>query len=803
MIRPTFYVSTALGLACAAPALAASQDPQQPGEQLAPDAAAQPVTKPADNSDIIVTATRRNQRVEDIPYNISAVSGAEIEARGIVDASELLRTVPGIAVVDRGYRNSSTFSGITIRGLNVDSAALGDYSVSAVSTVSTYVDDTPVFSNFILNDVDRVEILRGPQGTLYGSGSLGGTVRYIMREPDPREVSGRVGGTVSTTKGSGGLSYRADGVLNIPLGSNAAFRVSAAYIDQAGVIDYVNLYRLDGSGIPVAPNGILDDAAEYYSKKDADTAKIKYLRAAVLVEPTDALTLKLSYMHQDDKTRARRAQTPSSSKDGWGRNYKKYENGSIQLEPSDRTIDLGALEATLDLGFATLTSSTSYYDHEGDSISENTGFYAQNGWLMDYYYNYPRPMASAARGYGDKAFIQELRLVSTPGRRFDYILGLFYQNQDLLSTQTSYLRGFKRWWDAATVFDSAVTGDIDFDYRRDEKFRQVAAFGELTWHVTDRAQITGGLRWFKNKSTNDTHIALPLYAGLAAPTDVTFKGNEDDFIFKLNGSWDFAENSMVYATVSEGYRRGGSNAVPLTGFFREDPAWLTYGPDTVTNYEIGVKGRAGIFRYNAALFNMDWDNIQLNTSTTNWSFFVVQNGKEARTRGLELEVLAQATPDLQIGLGYTYVDAELTEDLVAPTAVRRVIALKGERLPATSKHFVNANVAYSRLIAPDLTWNARLNWMYRSSVENAFATRRLNNEAKLDGFSIVDVATGLAYGPFEATLFVRNLLNSEGITAVFTEAYMGTSPVQNYFGSGAKEQIATPRTLGLTLAYRY
>ena len=134
----------------------------------------------------------------------------------------------------------------------------------------------------------------------------------------------------------------------------------------------------------------------------------------------------------------------------------------------------------IDLGFATLTSSTSYYDHSGDSTSENTGFYAQAGFLYFYYY-YPRPMASAVRTWSDKAFIQELRLVSDTGGAVDWVAGLWYQDQDLFSTQDSYLRGYKRWWDTvAPGAQDAVTGDRDFIYRRDESFEDRAIYGELT-----------------------------------------------------------------------------------------------------------------------------------------------------------------------------------------------------------------------------------------------------------------------------------------------------------------------------------
>jgi iron complex outermembrane recepter protein len=141
--------------------------------------------------EIIVTAARREQSILDVPYNISAVSGAEIAAAHVTDSAELMRAIPGVAVVDRGYRNSGVINGIMIRGLNVDGAALGDYALNTVPTVSTYINDTPIYANFILKDIERVEVLRGPQGTLYGSGSLGGTVRYIMNAPDPGGLRGQ------------------------------------------------------------------------------------------------------------------------------------------------------------------------------------------------------------------------------------------------------------------------------------------------------------------------------------------------------------------------------------------------------------------------------------------------------------------------------------------------------------------------------------------------------------------------------------------------------------------------------------
>ena len=263
--------------------------------------------------------------------------------------------------------------------------------------------------------------------------------------------------------------------------------------------------------------------------------------------------------------------------------------------PRRRDALLGALEMNLDLGFATLTSSTSYYDHSGDSTSENTGFYAQAGFLS-FYYNYPRPMASAVRTWSDRSLIEELRLVSDTGDKFDYVVGLWYQDQNRDAGQDSFLRGFKRWW-ATPIFapelEDVVTGDQDFYYRFEDDFTETAVYGELTWHITDRVDLTGGLRWFDNDSNSHSVINLPLYASLDDQTSATLQDERGRHaLFKGNVAIHVSDDDLVYLTYSEGYRRGGANAVPTTGFFAESPAWLTYTSDTVENYEIGIKGPA-------------------------------------------------------------------------------------------------------------------------------------------------------------------------------------------------------------------
>jgi iron complex outermembrane recepter protein len=191
---------------------------------------------------IEVTANRRVQSIQEVPYNISAVSGDDLQSGNIVDASEMMRNVAGITVVDRGYRNSGAVNGVIIRGINVDGGANGDVALSAVPTVASYVNDTPIYANFILKDIQMVEVLRGPQGTLYGSGSLAGTVKYRMNQPETDEFYGSAGMSFGQTKGSAGNNLNLDVMVNVPLTDKLAFRANLGKIDNDGIVDYTTLY---------------------------------------------------------------------------------------------------------------------------------------------------------------------------------------------------------------------------------------------------------------------------------------------------------------------------------------------------------------------------------------------------------------------------------------------------------------------------------------------------------------------------------------------------------------------------------
>jgi outer membrane receptor protein involved in Fe transport len=803
---------TALGAICACPAAAQSDSA---GVQAADSGQGNKAETKIEQ--VVVTALRREQTILDVPYNISSVSGDTIETQHVLDAAELMRSIPGVSTVDRGDRNANVVSGIRIRGLNVDSSALGDYAVSAAATVSTYVNDTPIFANFLLSDIDRVEVLRGPQGTLYGSGALGGTVRYIARAPVLGEFGGYASASVDNVNRSDSVGVSGTLTLNIPLGDKLALRVTGTRNYYPGVTDYVSLYKLDANGVPVAPSGVLSNAATYTSKKDADFAHQWYGRAELLWKPTSNFNVTLSVMGQSDGFGGRRG--TSLGTDGNGVPYKDSQIGAAQLEPSTRDVMLTSLEANLDLGFATLTSSSSYYDNHGNITSENTGFYAQNSWLAYFYYNYPRPMASAVRKYGDKAFIQELRLVSEAGGAFDYVIGAYFQNQQLLSTQDSFLRGFRAWWDVAySAYASAAVDEQDYLYRQHENFRDAALYGELTYHVTDTLDVTGGVRYFSDKSTTHVYQQTALLLWYRDTSNSVGSTSVSKALFKGNVSWKFAPDDLLYATVSQGYRRGGSNGTPTTGYFAESAAWLTYKPDTDLNYEIGVKGVLGSIYYNADIFWVDWRNPQINTSTTYWGFFAVQNGSKATTKGIEAQISGYLGDSFHYGLGYTYTEATLGADLWSADSVYKINS-KGATLPGAPKHMLNVSADYSIPVGDGSKLTLHADGFYQSSTQDTIFSNTVGlntvtvppnpyyHQPKyyypMSGFSVWNASASYPMGDWLATFWVKNVFDARAITGVYTPAYMGTAPGQNYYGNGSKALTALPRTIGLTVNYNF
>jgi outer membrane receptor protein involved in Fe transport len=332
----------------------------------------------------------------------------------------------------------------------------------------------------------------------------------------------------------------------------------------------------------------------------------------------------------------------------------------------------------------------------------------------------------------------------------------------------------------------------------------MSVYGEVTWHASDSLHITGGIRWFDNELSNVTAWSFPLFVGVDVPFVPYPTQQEDDVQLKLNVAYDLGEDTMGYFTYSEGFRRGGSNAIPATGYFAEpNPTSVdAYYADTVQNYEIGIKGTTDRIRYSADIYFIDWKDPQLNTATAFWSFFMAQNGTSAETRGYELEAQFALTDGLDLNLGYGYAKGELTADLLAPQ-FGNVIATKGHRLPGTAETTLTASMTHSMEVANGLTLSTRIGGYYQSDSINSVTETDV--QETFSGFSMWNLSMTLGNENWSASLFAKNITNEQGTTASIPEAFTGidSGTFENFYANTSRRYIVSPQTIGLALKYNF
>ena len=363
--------------------------------------------------------------------------------------------------------------------------------------------------------------------------------------------------------------------------------------------------------------------------------------------------------------------------------YGEYQTGIFVPQPYHRHIDLTALELTADFGFSTVTSSSSYLANDSDAVQDLSGGYQTN--LGVFYSGFPRLAVPSYRDTTEHTFTEEVRWVSATSGPLNWVLGAFYQDQRQFFSQQDDVLGWTTF--ASALYGVPITTDTAFQYDRWMRFRDAAMFGELTYNITDRLQVTGGVRGFDQQLDISTITQLPICGAACSNNGTdpegTTLGSEDSshrrVLGKLNASYHVTAETMLYATVSQGYRRGGANGLPTAGLFAQNAGFVTFGPDTVLNYEIGVKGAPSrALQFTADVFQENWNKPQLNILTPLGAFYAAVNGNTARSRGVELSVQSQVSSDLTLSAAYTYTQAELTSAFeVAGTT----FGADGTRLP--------------------------------------------------------------------------------------------------------------------------
>lgn len=779
-------------------------------------AQADPVAEEGENV-IIVTANRRAQDVTQIPYNIAVVDANQIASAGVSSMSDLSEQVPNLVVTSHGNQNLGAQRQV-MRGL---SASPSDRLGQALeqNSVSTYLDNSPYANFFPIKDIARVEVLRGPQGTLYGAGSLGGAVRLIANQPELGKFSGSIGGSVGTLSHSGSADYSANAVVNVPLGQTLAARFSVSHERNAGYIDAVGLFVTDGGdprGKPVLTNPAapLTSSAVRENKSDVNWDEATYWRAGIKWEPVDGFSATVAYNRVESNGYAPNADTPyfAGGIDPFDPAITYPKTGDFEIirrqqEPFERTSEMWTADLSYDMGFATLSSTTSFFETAGNSSSETTlGTAALPAVFVPYYTGTPtNPRFNSVSVFDDKAssFTQEVRLVSAPGDTFEFVLGAFYQREKRTDLWSSFGAGQYDFNNTPGVVNFSGIGPDDryFTVGGSQTFTDKSVFGEVTWHASSKLDLTAGIRFFEQTLSREVESNIPNFYLFEQASNKT---TASDQIFKFNASYAITDRHRFYAIFSQGFRRGGANAFALSGFALEPAAILNYRSDKVDNYEFGFKGRFNNdWIYSVDAFYDDWFDPQIGTFTPYNVWPVTVNGERARTKGIEVELRGPIGPSFDLSLAYAYTEANLTKDFCIPAGVGDGVTIDpcaingvaGTVLPSAPRHSANVTLNYQASLGDETKLRASVNGNYKSSMRQNLPSVT-SRYPLLPGYWLVNFNASLEFGPWTVSGYVRNLFNERTV-------YGQYSRISRFTPLDLAETVGRPREAGLSLKFSW
>jgi len=800
--------------------------------------------------EVVVTATRRAATAQDIPLSITAVTGTELEQSGIEDISALAHSMAGVNYTDKGPFGGVNGSTLIIRGLNSEGTAGQEALASpVVPPVATYVDDTPLFVNLRLQDMDHVEILRGPQGTLYGSGSLGGTIRFVQNAPDPSGFDARAEVGISDTQHTHAPNENVNGMLNLPVSDTFAVRVNAGWSYDAGFINQPNLYVLNAAGAPISadptnvfspPVKYAQDGVNHYEYRDA--------RVAALWKPNEVFHAQLTYYYQlataggfpsVATSRAAYNMPISAANQLPGTDLlpqlynapvpagvDELSSATNSLEGTNDKVDLGALAMDYDFGFATLTSDTSWAHHNNTSHSDLTALYSNFFFYQNFYGQNPRTFVQGHDQLDDRVVSQEFRLASKTGGFFDWVGGIFFKDENTYIQEHEFYPGYNAFYNACSALPNIVQPDatgvdgstcgfgeygpesgaksivgiplvLDQAYIGDFEthFKDLAVFGELTGHITQAWSITGGTRLFLQELSQAQQTGL-LFDGPGFAANESLSDRWRRALWKVNTAYQLNKTNLVYATYSQGFRRGGVNALPPTelgGSYTTPPALTQLQPDTADNYEVGIKGEiSNRVRYSAAIYDIQWHNIQEGVQLTPLVLPAALNIGEAYSRGVELEVYTNITQHIAAQVDYTYDLTRLTSLnplFVSPNVSVPPPAL-GSPLPGTPKNSLAVSLEYGHVPWAGGEWRYAINGRYQSPVLPALSA----TVPIVAGYTMLDTRLSYAHSHWLTSVYVNNLGNVLGVTSYSDPAI---------YGNRAQAIVSTPRTFGVTVAYSF
>ena len=672
--------------------------------------------------EVVVTAQKRSERLQDVPSSISVLGKEQIEQASLTSLSEYAGYVPGLSVESGGSPGQSR---VVLRGINTN-------DTGQPPLVGLYIDDSPVGSSsggvrsaqyaidLMPYDIERIEVLEGPQGTLYGAATMGGLVKYVLREPDLHHFSAQVGTDLETLDHSGSVGWGIRGAWSGPLIENQlAIRVSAFKKYEPGYIDNIGL-------------GIQDS-----NRNSSDG-----VRLALLWEPTENFKLKAATLLQESRSDNNTAIlfNTATALPAYGDDTTL----TARPEPFYTRTEFSSLSADWNLGFATLTNAPSFMKKH-DSISSDESRFGPDIPLLSGG-QYAAAPVSAGLLFDLRKWTEELRLASPTEQKFQWLVGGFYTHEQAYNFQ---------------LYQPYTTGGAPIDNYplliraiTPSHYVEKAVFADLTYAITSQLDINGGVRY----AHNDQDLDSTIDGLLIGSTHVNTPSSDDVVTWSGSSRFHLTRDQMFYIRAASGYRPGGAN------FFPNQPI---YGPDTLVDYEAGFKGGflEDKVQFDATVFDINWNNLQV-TQVDSRGFIYTGNGGKAVSRGVEASLADQLSRSLRLNATLSFIDAHLT------TAAPGIGGRSGDQLPGSPRWATTLGADYNRPINSTLSLIAGGAYIYRDRIESnvggAPSTRPMDRR--------IDVHVGTVLQHVTVRLYVKNLLGEASYSQLYPTPYFYGTP---------------------------
>jgi iron complex outermembrane recepter protein len=778
--------------------------------------------------EVVVTAEKRTENLQDVPVSITALGTKQLEQLNVQDFNDYVKYLPSVAYQTAG----PGFAHIFMRG--VASGDIANHSGPQPS-VGVYLDEQPVTTiqgpiDVHIYDIERVEALAGPQGTLYGASSEAGTIRIITNKPDTSGFKGGYNLEGNTVRGQAG--YVAEGFVNIPLSSTAAVRLvgwaqrTGGYIDNIpSTIDFPS----DGCLSNFAPPATGCESSPQHAKQRFNPTETYGGRGALKLDLGDNWTITPTFMGQSTHADGTAFVDPSIP---GSLSVQRFYPDSISDQWWQAALTVEGHVSNLDITYA--GGYLNRHDHTQADYSDYSLLYDQHTTYTSYLIGNvgheinPSQHINGTDQY--RKMSQELRVTTPKENHLRFVGGLFYERQEHYILQ-DYLIDELPTFNSVTGWPQTLwlTDQIRVD-------RDYAVFGELSYDITPKLTATAGYRFFRYDNSLDgffgfgannplgshtgedatvaTRGAACVQPGiLGSPcTDLSSEVKKDGSTPKFNLTYKITDDAMIYATFARGYRPGGINrhtqAPPL-------PPLATYDPDYLTSYEIGYKTSwlQNRLRFNGAFFWEDWKNFQFGFLGQN-SFTFVRNAGSAQIKGAEQSLEWAPISGLSLSLAATELDPKMNKDfcydvdtstgqaLPPATCPAYDIVPSGTQLPTVPKFKGDATARYSFPVSGDLDGHVQAAYSYQSSTNSTLAPYQNNLIGSVPAYGTLDLLAGVAKGSFTLELFAQNALDKRADTYRFAECTIVGGLQTNIAGvtvCGAKPMavITTPRTIGI------